>query len=239
VSVPATTPEIAESAPSDERRFTLRERLLLWLIANAAYIVIRLLGATWRYEGSGEETGWERFPKDGGIFVFWHHCVLPAAHRFRNQNIAIMTSRSFDGEAIARLIEKMGYQAVRGSSSRGGARALLEMHKIAEQGRPVVFTADGPRGPRFVAKPGAVLLARNSGLPVRPFDFAAERAWVLNSWDKMVIPRPFTRVVMRVGGPVRVGENATQDEMTRRLEEMQAGLDRVREAAEKAATDRA
>jgi len=238
VSVPATAPEVAEAVSPEERRFTLRERLLLWLIVNAAYAVIRLLGATWRTEGSGEEPGWEHFPVNG-IFVFWHHCVIPAAHYFRNQNIAIMTSRSFDGEAIARLVEKLGYQAVRGSSSRGGARALLEMHKLAQDGRCVVFTADGPRGPRFVAKPGPVLLARNSGLPVRPFAFAARRAWTLKSWDRMVIPRPFSRIVLRFGGPISVSENATEDEMTRRVKEMQDGLERVREFAEKAAMQNA
>ena len=106
-----------------------------------------------------------------------------------------MTSRSLDGEFIARVISRMGFLPVRGSSSRGGQRALLEMNQLLTEGHSVAFTIDGPRGPRNVAKKGPVLLSRISGVPVIAFYVAVERAWVLNTWDGLMIPKPFSRIL--------------------------------------------
>jgi hypothetical protein len=143
-----------------------------------------------------------------------------------------MTSSSFDGEYIARIIEKFGYKAVRGSSSRGAVRALLGMHTELEKDRSVAFTIDGPRGPLYEAKPGPVLLARNTQVPIVPFFIAAEDGWVLKSWDRFVIPKPYARVHLRLGRLIPVPPDADSSRIQQLHSEMQAGLDRVREVAE-------
>ena len=142
-----------------------------------------------------------------------------------------MTSRSFDGEYIARIIEKFGFRAVRGSSSRGGVRALLGMHAVIEGNGVAAFTIDGPRGPVYVAKPGPVLLARNTGTPIRCFYIAVKDAWVLNSWDRFIIPKPFTRAHVRWSRPIFVPRDTDSGAAQSYHAEMQAALERVRDEA--------
>ena len=159
------------------RTFTFSERIKLWLISWAGFLLIRVIGATLRYELTTEPgcLTHELGAAPTSIWCFWHRCVIPAAYRFRKQKIAVMASRSFDGEYIARIIQKLGFIPVRGSSSRGGMAALLGMREQLEQGHPAVFTIDGPRGPRYVAKPGPVLLAKNTGVPIHRAIMAGER----------------------------------------------------------------
>ncbi len=214
--------------------FTFKQRLALGLITAAGWVLVRLIGPTLRYSISIEEGGPAREWICPVVYVFWHRCVIPALYWYRGKEIAVMTSSSFDGEYIARIIEKFGYRAVRGSSTRGGVRALLGMHSEIEQGRAVAFTIDGPRGPRYVAKPGPVLLARNVKLPVVAFHCAVEHAWVLNSWDRFVIPKPFSRVVLRVSRVVNVPAEADGAALNAYHAEMQWALDRARQAAESA-----
>jgi lysophospholipid acyltransferase (LPLAT)-like uncharacterized protein len=156
--------------------FSWRQRIALWLVSTLGYLAIRLIGPTLRFSESIEQGGPEKTHLDPSIKVFWHRCVFPATYFYRNRGIAVMTSQSFDGEYIARIIERFGFPAVRGSSSRGGVRALLGMHKVLDQGSSVAFTIDGPRGPLYVAKPGPVLLARNTGVPIYCFHIAVEKA---------------------------------------------------------------
>ena len=225
---PAAAPASAASPP----RFSRRERTLLALVSWAGYLAIRLIGPTLRYTVSIEEGG----PADDRlhpvIYVFWHRCVFVATHFFRNRNIQVMTSSSFDGEYIARIIEKFGYGAVRGSSSRGAVRALLAMHAEIERGQSVALTIDGPRGPRYQAKPGPVLLARNTQVPILPFHIAVEKAWLLHSWDRFIIPKPFSRVLVRLGRLLRVPQETDSGAAANYQAEMQATLDRIREFAE-------
>ena len=143
-----------------------------------------------------------------------------------------MTSQSFDGEYIARIIKRFGFVPVRGSSNRGAVRALLGMRRDTEQGRTVAFTIDGPRGPRYVAKAGPVLLARATGVPLSAFHIAVESAWVLNTWDAFMIPKPFSRALMRVARQTVVPSNAGDEDIERFHAELQASLDRVREFTE-------
>jgi lysophospholipid acyltransferase (LPLAT)-like uncharacterized protein len=143
-----------------------------------------------------------------------------------------MTSRSFDGEYIARIIAKLGFVPVRGSSSRGAVGALLGMRSAAEQGHIVAITIDGPRGPRYVAKPGPVLLARSTGVPLGTFYVALERAWVLNTWDALMIPKPFSRALVRFGQKIAVTSDADQAQQEHFHAELQASLDSIREFAE-------
>lgn len=143
-----------------------------------------------------------------------------------------MTSRSFDGEYIARIIEKLNFAAVRGSSSRGAVGALLGMRRELELGHSVAFTIDGPRGPRYVAKPGPVLLAKTTGVSICCFYIAAENAWVLNSWDHMLIPKPFSRAHVYMSSPISVPANASDETMNELHRQMQETLERCRERAE-------
>jgi hypothetical protein len=143
-----------------------------------------------------------------------------------------MTSQSRDGEFIARVIRRFGFVPVRGSSSRGGQKALLEMNQLLAEGHAVAFTIDGPRGPRYVAKKGPVLLARMSGAAITAFYVAVERAWVLNTWDKLVIPKPFSRIYVRFARKISVPPDAVESAMDRYHAEMQAALDRITEFAE-------
>ena len=143
-----------------------------------------------------------------------------------------MVSRSFDGEYIARIIEKLGFVAVRGSSSRGGASALLGLKTQLEQGAPVAFTIDGPRGPKYVAKPGPVLLSRATTLPMAAFYVALSDAWVLNTWDALMIPKPFSKVLVRVSVKVRVPAEATDAQMAEYHAQLQDALERVSRFAE-------
>ncbi len=223
---------IPREKPQEEKPFTLWQRFVIWAATWAGFIAIQLIAPTLRWTVSVEEGG----PPEGhlrpAIYVFWHRCVFVATWHFRQREIAVMTSRSFDGEYIARIIEKYGYSAVRGSSSRGAVRALLGMHKVIDAGRTVAFTIDGPRGPKYVAKPGPVLLARNTGVPIMCFHISLERPWILPSWDDFMIPKPFSRALVRIGTLIHVPEEADSAALERYHADMQATLDRIREFAE-------
>jgi lysophospholipid acyltransferase (LPLAT)-like uncharacterized protein len=214
-----------------QQRFTLRQRIALFFITWVGYLAIRLIGPTLRYSISREEDG---PPLDDQTFVygFWHRCVFPAAWLWHDYGIHVMTSRSFDGEYIARIIGKLGFVAVRGSSSRGAVGALLGMRQAVERGAAAAFTIDGPRGPKYLAKPGATLLARATGVPLAAFHLAVERAWVLKTWDAFMIPKPFSRVLVRGAQRINIPADASDEQMVHYRAEMQSALDRTREFAE-------
>jgi lysophospholipid acyltransferase (LPLAT)-like uncharacterized protein len=205
---------------------------LLGLITWAGFLAIRLIGPTLRVAMSFEDgapAGTETRPM---VLAFWHSCIFPATYVWRARQIRVMSSDSFDGEWTGRIVRKFGFVKVRGSSSRGAVRALLGMRRELEQGWAVAFTIDGPRGPRFVAKPGPVLLARATGAPMVAFHIAVERAWILNTWDRSMIPRPFSRALMRVSRKIVVPADADDSQKERFHGELQAALERVRGFAE-------
>ena len=178
--------------------YTPRQRLALAIVPNLAASVIRLLGSTLRYE---DVTDPGTIPGDRqpgpAIFVFWHQSLLVCAHRFRHQNIAILVSQSFDGELIARTVERLGFLAVRGSSSRAGASGLRRLARAYTAGHICAITADGPRGPAMVAKPGAAQLANLVGAPfIGAFYALPVSTWQLRSWDRFLVPKPFSRVLV-------------------------------------------
>jgi len=140
-----------------------------------------------------------------------------------------MSSDSFDGEYTGRIMQKFGFVKVRGSSSKGAVRALLGMRRELEQGWTAAFTIDGPTGPRYVAKPGPVILARSTAAPMVVFHIALDRAWVLKTWDGCMVPKPFCRALMRVSRQIPVPPDANDEHYQR---ELQAALDRVRQFAE-------
>jgi lysophospholipid acyltransferase (LPLAT)-like uncharacterized protein len=221
----------AAATPDEQPFFTWHQRLALAVVPFLTSLILRLIGSTLRYSVSIEDSGGAEFaPKT--IYAFWHQCLLTASYRYRDHGIAVLISRSFDGELIARVVQKFGYRPVRGSSSRGAVGGLLEMGRELEAGHAVAFTADGPRGPRFVAKPGPLLLARTQGAPVRALHFAAKSAWRLNSWDGFIIPKPFSRVVLRMSAPLQLPPSASDSEVEPFHAQLQRQLDAAREFAE-------
>jgi lysophospholipid acyltransferase (LPLAT)-like uncharacterized protein len=159
---------------------------------------------------------------------FWHGRILPATFYFRRQGIVVITSENFDGEWIARIIERFGYGTARGSTSRGALKAMHQLVKDMRAGKPAGFTLDGPRGPARVAQAGAVWLASATGNPLLPFHLEASSHWSLKSWDRTQIPKPFSTVALVVGEPMEVSRGASPEmlEQTRlQLEQRLAALE--------------
>jgi lysophospholipid acyltransferase (LPLAT)-like uncharacterized protein len=140
---------------------------------------------------------------------------------------------SFDGEYVARFIQRLGFGAIRGSSSRGGSAALVEMIRYARRGAPVGFTLDGPRGPRYQAKMGPILVAKKTGHSILPFIVEAKRYWTIGSWDRLQIPWPLTRARLFIAPPIYVDARARQDAMDQTMAEMQKALDDLVAAGER------
>lgn len=210
--------------------WTALDRIRFAVVATAAHWVIRAIGPTLRWEVEG----WENFREVEAagrrrIFTFWHGRTVMAAWFYRNQGIVVMVSRNKDGEYIGRVIRRLGYGTARGSSSRGGGRALVQMLRELRRERDVAFTVDGPRGPRYVAKAGPVWLAARSGHPILPFHVSARNRWEFSSWDGFQVPRPFTRCFMLVGSPLYVREGATEAEQAEMLQKLQDAMDALRE----------
>jgi lysophospholipid acyltransferase (LPLAT)-like uncharacterized protein len=229
----AATPEApATGVTPAPRRFTLRQRIILRLIITAGYWFIRLIGPTLRVCVSREEGAQETIAQRPLVGSFWHACIIPATYMCRNLGVRVMSSNSYDGEYMGRIIRKFGFVAVKGSSSRNAVRALLGLRRALQAGWSVAFTLDGPRGPRYKVKPGPVALARSSGVPLTMFHMAVDRAWVLNTWDRLIIPKPFSRVLMRFGALIPVPHDASDEDLERYQQQLQDSLDRVREFAD-------
>ena len=206
--------------------YSLKQRILIRLADLAFFLFIRALGAVTRFELRGEEnlTAIETAGKIP-IYCFWHDRIFLSTYFWRSRGIVVMTSKSFDGEYIARFIRRFGFGAIRGSSSRGGSRALVEMVKSMRTGHPMAFTVDGPRGPRYEAKLGPIILAKKSGNPIMPFVVEPKRYWTVNSWDRLQIPRPFTRAMVIIGEPIYVDGDANDAAIELKLREFQRSLD--------------
>jgi lysophospholipid acyltransferase (LPLAT)-like uncharacterized protein len=223
----------ATADDSSDRTLTFWQRLQLTLVSSVVSAFISLVGRTLRIEFFWEDGSIGSMDNvHPGIYPFWHRCVLGAVWIFRRRNLAVLTSQSRDGEFIARVIQRFGYVAIRGSSSRGGQRGLLEMRSHVMGGLGAAFTIDGPRGPRFMAKKGPVTLARTTGVPITAFYVAMEKAWVLKTWDTMMIPKPFSRAYVSVARKIFVPADADEATLDRCYAEMQAALERVTRHAE-------
>jgi lysophospholipid acyltransferase (LPLAT)-like uncharacterized protein len=201
------------------------------LIAAVGVPVIEALGGTYTWREHGREH-LDRLDAAGRapIFAFWHGRVLAATLYFRDRGIVVITSENFDGEWIARIIQRFGYGTARGSSSRGGARALVRLRRDLAQGRPAAFTLDGPRGPACVAQAGAVWLAGATGHPILPFHLEASRFWTARSWDRHQIPKPGSDVAIAIEAPIMVP--GTDDEAVEAArQELERALARARDTA--------
>src|SRR5256886_15132398 len=214
--------------------YSLKDRLLIRSADLVFFILINLIGRTVRFEIEGWDN-WEAASRDGKIpiYTFWHNRVFLATYFGRRRRIVVMTSRSFDGEYIARFIQRFGYGAARGSSTRGAIGAVVEMVRLMRAGCPTAFTIDGPKGPRYEAKMGSVLLAKKTGFPILPFTITAKRFWeAKKSWDRFQIPKPFTRACVVIAPPIYVAPDADDEALEARRAELQAALDEINQRGE-------
>lgn len=215
-------------------RFTLIQRLTLAVLPRLVWILLQIVGRTWRFEviaEPGVTPAFHGFTPGREIYCFWHQCVLACAFYYRSTHATILISQSFDGELITRTLELFGYRAVRGSSSRGGREGLMGLRHVLDQGTPAIFTADGPRGPIYKSKLGPVKLAQVTGAPIGSFHLEPQGAWVAKSWDHFQIPRPFTRIAVSWGPWTSVPEDATPETLQAKREEVDAALERARLAS--------
>jgi len=188
-----------------------------WRRAQAAAIatigvpIVEAVGATWSWRETGTEH-LDEVARQGRhpILALWHGRILAATLYFRDRGVVAMTSENFDGEWVARLMSRFGYHAARGSTSRGGARALAQLRREMASGRAAAFTVDGPRGPARVAQPGAAWLASATGNPIVPFHIEASKSWTVKSWDKHQVPRPGSLVAVAIGRPIEVPAQADE-----------------------------
>jgi lysophospholipid acyltransferase (LPLAT)-like uncharacterized protein len=178
-------------------------------IAAAGTPLIAALGRTYRWHETGTEH-LDRIHREGRqpIYALWHGRIMPGIIYLRDRGIVVITSENFDGEWIARIIRRFGFGTARGSSSRGGAKALVQLRRDMRAGRPVAFTIDGPRGPREVAQPGAVWLAGATGNPILPFHIESSSYWTAKSWDRHQVPKPGSHLAVVMGPPIEVPAGA-------------------------------
>jgi lysophospholipid acyltransferase (LPLAT)-like uncharacterized protein len=242
VSAESTAQEVSRRAGDVERAYkfadlsdySFKQRLTIRLADLAFYGLINIIGRTIKFEVTGWENH-EQIFRDGQlpIYVFWHERIFLTTYWWRNRRIVVLTSKSFDGEYIARFIQRFGYGAVRGSSTRGGVGAVVEMVRLMRQGCTTAFTIDGPKGPPRVAKMGAVLLAKKSGHPILPVTMALERRWIAPTWDRFQVPKPFSRACVFVAPPIYVAADADEAELSAKNDQLQATLDELTERGER------
>lgn len=228
LSVPANTDSVYTYAALDQ--YSFGRRMIIRAAGVLFYVLIRIIGSTTRVTIEGQHnldeiraTG--RLP----IYAVWHDRIFLGTYFLRDGRAVYLTSQSFDGEYIARFLQRFGYGVVRGSSTRGGGRGLVEMVRGMRRGLEMGFTVDGPKGPRYRVKPGVLMLAKKTSNPILPFTVSAEHYWTVNSWDKLQIPRPFTRAKLIFGNPIEVAADANDIELTAKLEELQSELDKLTE----------
>jgi lysophospholipid acyltransferase (LPLAT)-like uncharacterized protein len=230
----------AEEEPSSTHfdvrvpQYSRWRRMQIPIIAAVVYAVLRVLGPTLRIEILGEQHANAIYAQRRRIiWAFWHNAIIGITWWARNRGIVVLNSTNFDGQWTKRVIERFGFGTVPGSSTRGGLRGIALMAQKLEQGVDAAFTIDGPRGPRFVAKPGAVMLARHTGNPIDVFHVGYEHALTLKStWDQLQVPRPFSRVVIAFTPPIEVPAGADRSIMESKQAELQSELERARHLAE-------
>ena len=198
-----------------ERRIEWLSRLGVWLV--------RALGSTWRVRVSHDDDV-RRLRAAGKpiVFMLWHGQMLPLLYHHRHERVVVLISEHADGEIIARIATRLGFQTVRGSTSRGAARALLGLARVVDEGHDLAITPDGPRGPAKSLAPGAMIVAQRSGAPLVAAAVSASRAWRLKSWDQFLIPKPFARLHIAYSAPAPL--------MDRQARDAEKDLDRAREA---------
>jgi lysophospholipid acyltransferase (LPLAT)-like uncharacterized protein len=216
--------DVSRAAPDEraERRIARLARVGTWLV--------RVLGATWRIRVRNDDAlRAMRADREPIVFSLWHGHLLPLLYHHRREGVTVLISEHGDGEIIARVAEGLGFRTVRGSTSRNGARALLEASRVIEQRGDLAFTPDGPRGPARKVAPGVAIVAHRTGAPVIAAVAHAHSPWRLSTWDRFEIPRPFSRITIAYSDPlfVDVAEAREAADSVDRVAEAMAEAERV------------
>lgn len=212
----------------DLSKYSFSQRIAIRLIGLILYILVAVIGKTIRFEVEGLEY-LEQIEKDRKIpiYVNWHDRIFLGTYYFRHRGIVVMSSQSFDSEYVARFIQRFGYGIIKGSSTRGGVGGLVGMIRIMRDGLPTGFTLDGPKGPPYIAKPGAALLAKKTQNPLLPFVIESKNFWQINSWDKLHIPKPFSRAKLFISNGIYVSPDSSEKELENKQRELQSSLDEL------------
>ena len=204
---------------------------MLAIVPRIVWALLSVVGRTWRFEVIAEEgvIPVREGQKAGSeIYCFWHQCVLPCAFYFRASGAVILISQSFDGELITRILRLFGFDAIRGSSSRGAREGLLGLAEVVESGRTAIFTADGPRGPIYQTKMGPIKLAQMTGAPIGAFHLEPKRARTMRSWDKFLVPMPFTRICVSWAQWTKVPADLPAEQFEGKRQELNGAIENAR-----------
>lgn len=200
-------------------------------LTGVASAIVRVLCATLRIETVNEE----RFVDTAGgkILCFWHGRTIPPTARYRKSGIWVVISLSKDGELQTKILKGLGYNAVRGSTGRGGVRVLAECIRLLKSGETIAITPDGPQGPSGVAQMGMITMARKSGATLCPMGVSARPRWMFRTWDRYVVPKPFAKAMLVFGEPVKVPSDATDEEMETIRQQLQGEMLRLQDEADR------
>jgi lysophospholipid acyltransferase (LPLAT)-like uncharacterized protein len=206
--------------------YSIKQRCLIRLADIVFYALVFIIGKTVKFEVENIEN-YDEIIQAGKIpiYTFWHNNIFIGTYYFRDRQIIVMSSHSFDGEYIARFIKRLGYGTVRGSSTRGGVGALIEMIRLMKRGFPCGFAIDGPKGPKYIAKSGACMLAKKTGNPIMPFAVVLNDFWTIKSWDDLQIPKPFSRCLVKIAKPIYVEPDSDDEDIENKRLELQKSLD--------------
>jgi hypothetical protein len=212
---------------------SLKDKFYIFLISILGSVIIMLLGKSLKIEWVGEENLKEIRQRKGKVlYAFWHGRMLILAYTHRGQKNQVLSSRHRDGQTSARIIQRLGFGTVWGSTTHGGVEALLQMVNKVREGYDIAITPDGPKGPAFKAQPGAVFVARKSGVPIIPITNSAQRRWAFKSWDGFIIPKPFSRAVIFIGKPIYVPAELSKEELDLKSKELEENLNLLTEKAD-------
>jgi lysophospholipid acyltransferase (LPLAT)-like uncharacterized protein len=206
----------------------MKRRMRAWrqkLVPPVLYFIVRAVGATLRIKAVGYER--YRDGDQGAIFAGWHGRTFVAAEFFRGKGVWTIISHSRDGQMQNWIFSRLGFQIIRGSTGRGGARAAAESIRALKKGATMAFTPDGPRGPSGVVQPGVVLMAQKSGAFLVPVGVAARWRWHAPTWDRYMVPMPFSRCLMLFGDPILVSKDADDDELERARQMLERAMTEI------------
>jgi lysophospholipid acyltransferase (LPLAT)-like uncharacterized protein len=212
---------------------SLKEKIFLSFISILGPLFILLLGKSLKIRWIGEENIKPIRERKGKVlYAFWHGRMLILSYSHRRKKNQVLISQHRDGEIIARIIERLGFGTVRGSSTQGGYKAILQMANRAKKGYDLAITPDGPKGPAFQVQPGTAYIAQKSEIPIIPITNSAQKRWTLNSWDKFIIPKPFSKAVIIIGKPIYVPGELSPEEVDLKNMELQENLNRLTQKAD-------
>jgi len=211
----------------------LRQRIKFYIVGLLGSIFVKLLIGTLRVKTIEAA----KRPEDAVIYCFWHSQLLPLAHLYRRRNIHVLVSSHRDGEYIMRVIERLGFGTVRGSSTRGGVKVIAGALAKLRQGIDIAVTPDGPRGPAQQFKPGAIFLAKESGAPLVLGAAVPAKAWRFKSWDRFIVPKPFSRLTLIKSEPIYIPKDISSEDLEKMRLEMENRLNEMTRQAEESIKD--